>query len=278
MLKVLFIAVFLLLSCTNADTKSVKVQKDIAFSEYAVHESQKLDVYSPVNLSSKAPVLIHIHGGGWRMGDKSRTDDHGNYFAKNGIVFVTLNYRLSPKFKHPAHIEDCAAGVAWVLKNIDKLNGDKNKVYLSGHSAGAQLAALLATNPKFLGKHKLETTLFAGVIPVDTASYDFLSNNAERIVSGMIKSAFGEDKAVLTEASPHQQLKSDRKYPPFHVFVTKERDKAVKNSYDFVEKIKSVGGSATLYKIDGHSHRDMNLGMYKANDPVGKELIKILQK
>ena len=268
----------MLVSCVSSETKKIKVQKDITYIESAPHKDQKLDVYSPLNLSGKATVLIHIHGGGWRIGDKSRTEDHGKYFAKNGIIFVTLNYRLSPKFKHPSHIEDCAAGVAWVMKNLDKIGGDKNKIFLSGHSAGAQLAALLATNAKFLSRYNLAPDLFRGVIPVDTASYDFLSNNSERIVAGMIKSAFGTDKDILREASPHQQLRSGQKYPEFHVFVTNEREKAVKNSQDFVDKIKLVGGTAKLYRIDEHSHREMNLGMYNPLDPVGKELMQILKK
>jgi len=276
-MKSIILILSLCLSCSGVQNNSVKTQKNLAYVESSALDEQKLDVYSPANLTGKAPVLIHIHGGGWRLGDKKMTDDHGEYFASQGIVFVTLNYRLSPKYKHPAHIEDCAAGVAWVIKNLDKLNGDKNRIYLSGHSAGAHLAALLGTGEKYLGKHGLKPDLFAGVIPVDTASYDFLSDNAERIVAGMIKTAFGTDKDVLKEASPHQQLFNDKKYPPFHVFVTKKRDKAVTNSQDFVNKINSVGGKASIIKIDGHSHRDMHMGMYKAGDPVNTELMKILK-
>ena len=277
-MKTILIILLTLTGCAGAESEGIKVQKDITYIELAPHKDQKLDVYSPLNSLGKAPVLIHIHGGGWRIGDKSRTEDHGNYFARNGIVFVTLNYRLSPKFKHPSHIEDCAAGVAWLMKNIDIIGGDKNKVFLSGHSAGAPLAALLATNAKFLAKHNLDPNVFSAVIPVDSASYDFLSNNSERIVAGMIKSAFGTDKDILREASPYHHLMSGSKYPVFHVFVTNERDKAVKNSKDFVDKINSVDGTAKLYRIDKHSHREMNLGMYDPLDPVGREFIRILQK
>lgn len=276
-MRLSIILFFFLLGCVSAESTGIKVQKDIKFSESSTDKLQKLDVYSPANLKSNAAVLIHIHGGGWRIGDKKMTDDHGRYFASQGIIFVTLNYRLSPKDKHPAHIEDCAAGVAWVMKNLETLKGDKSRIYLSGHSAGAQLAALLGTNDKYLAKHNLKPELFAGVIPVDTASYDFLSDNAERVVAGMIKTAFGTDKEILKEASPHQQLFKDKKYPPFYVFVTKERDKAVTNSQDFVNKINSVGAKASIIKIDGHSHRDMHMGMYKPGDPVNTELMKILK-
>ncbi|WP_028316249.1 alpha/beta hydrolase fold domain-containing protein [Desulfatibacillum aliphaticivorans] len=93
--------------------------------------------------------------------------------------------------------------MAWVFAHLEELGGDKERIFLSGHSAGAQLAALLGTNLAYLKKYNISPPELAGVIPVDTASFDLLSKEYnERLTRRLIKAAFGSDRGVLKKASP----------------------------------------------------------------------------
>ncbi len=122
---------------------------------------------------------------------------------------VNLNYRLTPDVMHPAHVEDVAAGISWVHKNIDTHGGDPKRIFLLGHSAGAQLVALVATNPKYLKAHDLTPQTLAGVMPIDTASYE-LAATRTLLVRKMIRDAFGDKPEVLAEASPLVQAKQHK--------------------------------------------------------------------
>jgi arylformamidase len=105
-----------------------------------------LDVYAPAG-AENLPVVLMIHGGGWSIGDKANRDvsiDKARYFTSQGYVYVSINYRLSPDVQHPAHIEDVASAVSWVLENIATYGGDPARLTLMGHSAGAHLLLVSA--------------------------------------------------------------------------------------------------------------------------------------
>ncbi|MEA3488787.1 MAG: alpha/beta hydrolase [Candidatus Omnitrophota bacterium] len=240
---------------------------------------KRMDIYLPERKGSKFPVLIHFHGGGWKMGDKRQTNEHGLFYATQGILFVSVNYRLSPSVLHPAHVEDCAAAVAWVFENLHDFWGDANRVFISGHSAGAHLAALLATDPTYMQRYELHPKRFAGVIPVDTASFDLISRRNERLMGRMIKQAFGVDPKILKSASPLYNISKENVYPEFLIPVSGNRESAVVQTKRLVDSLKSVGGEAEFLVVDNHSHREMNLGMHDADDPVGNAILKfILEK
>lgn len=144
------------------------IENNIAYYDAAAlaraDEYQKqqttLDVYYPKGTKGFATV-VWFHGGGLTGGSR--------YFPNlkdQGIALVAASYRLAPKAQSPAYLEDSAAAVAWVLKNIGRYGGDPNKVFVSGHSAGAYLATLIAMDPKWLGAHKLSNKSLAGVIAI----------------------------------------------------------------------------------------------------------------
>jgi len=123
-------------------------------------QQSKLDVYYPKG-STGFTTIVWFHGGGLTGGSR--------YFPNlkdQGIALVAASYRLAPKAQPPAYLEDSAAAVAWVLKNIGRYGGDPSKVFVSGHSAGAYLATMIAMDPKWLGVHKLSNQSLAGVISV----------------------------------------------------------------------------------------------------------------
>src|SRR5206468_3096567 len=114
----------------------------------------RLDLYLPEG-KSDAPVLFFVHGGGWTVGDKNLfgiAARLGKTLARRGIGLVSINYRLSPKVKHPEHIRDVARAFAWTHQNIGTYGGCKEEIFLCGHSAGGHLVALLSTDTQYLGE------------------------------------------------------------------------------------------------------------------------------
>ena len=145
----------------------VKVVKDVAYygGKDADAERHKLDLYRPSDRKD-FPVFVFIHGGAWRAGDKKGFAKQGHTFARHGIAFVAVNYRLTPKVKHPAHVEDVARAFAWVHKNIARYGGNPDQVFVGGHSAGGHLAALLGSDGHYLKAHKLSLDDIRGVVPI----------------------------------------------------------------------------------------------------------------
>ncbi len=246
----------------SADTLNISYGKD---------PLQKLDVYSAVGNenSASSPVVIWVHGGGWRNGDKDNRSGSNlcQTWTKSGITMVNLNYRLSPDVVHPAHVQDIAAGVAWVQKNIVQHGGNPKQIYLLGHSAGAHLVALVATAPEYLQAHQLTPKqALAGVMAVDTASYDLTKTNAP-LVRKMIRDAFGEDSQVLEHASPLVQAKKNvDQCPPFIIATVKQRTEAMQESSTLA---KALPGSQLIVQ-DYPS-----LGQLKAHGQIARDLVDL---
>ena len=131
-----------------------------------------LDVYYTDPTGAKRPVMIYVHGGGWIGGDKAHVGAKPEFFTQAGYVFVSVNYRLSPQAKFPAHVQDVASAILWAMKTIAQYGGDPNQIYLMGHSAGGQLVTLVATDEQYLKADGAGLSLIKGVISLDTAAYD----------------------------------------------------------------------------------------------------------
>ncbi len=259
----------------QAVSGQVIITLDVAYLNDDDH-LHKLDIYSPAKQKKPLAVLVHIHGGGWRMGDKKMMKDTGMFYASQGILFITPNYRLSPQAQHPAHVEDCAAALVWIFDNVVNLGGDKSRIFLSGHSAGAHLAALLGTDQTYLQKYNIKPRDLAGVIPVDTASFDLVDDGNEKLVKKFVKDAFGENEKILKSASPFYNVSDKTVYPKYLIFNTNNRKTAAEGGKEFADKLKSVGCDVRFVPVDDHTHKDMATGMYDASDPVGNAILNYI--
>lgn len=234
-----------------------------------------LDIYAPKAAKESLPVVVMIHGGGWRTGDKSNKFTNGikaPYFTSHGFVFVSINYRLSPAVKHPAHAEDVAGAVAWIMDHIAEYGGDPGRIYLVGHSAGAHLAALVATDESYLKKHGKTLSKLRGVVTLDTAAYDiprsvkeFSGEKAEM----MFENAFGPDQKVWHDASPMNYVAAGKGIPPFLAFYV-DRDRSNALSKEFVSALRKAGVPAAAVHAKGKDHRAINQDLGTAGDgPTG---------
>jgi arylformamidase len=197
----------------------MQVHKGIAYAELAGADPNllSLDLYAPVGAAG-APVAVWVHGGAWQKGDKAGAE-HASFlssFVREGYLVAALNYRLAPQAEFPAYPQDVAAGIAWVHEHAHEYGGDPARLVLIGHSAGAHLVALVATDETYLEEHGLALSDLAAVVPVDTEAYD-LPHLAERF-GGVLPDTwgvpFGQDRALWEAASPVAHIAPGKGIPP----------------------------------------------------------------
>ena len=263
----------------------MKIYNDIAYLNDS--KLQRLDIYTPNKSNHPSTVLIYIHGGTWSYGDKLSSQKHGEFYQKNGFIFVSINYRLySPKIqnsKHPTQAEDCAAAISWVFNNIEQYGGDKNNIYISGHSSGAHLASLISTDEKYLKKHHIKPSDIKGVVAIDTSafnlnSYDYVDYSANKQMLEMkdlVHEVFSGDKNDLLEASPIKYADQET-CERFLIIVSSQRPLAVKVSSNFVKRINKYGKSASLFIANELDHEQINSAMYANKNMVSSKILQFL--
>lgn len=121
------------------DPATCRIARDIA---YGADDRHRLDVFAPTGGEANKPVLLFVHGGGFVRGDKGGPDDAfynnvGAWAVANGLVAVTMTYRLAPASAWPAGAEDVDAALAWLKANVSEHGGDPHRIVLMGQSAGA---------------------------------------------------------------------------------------------------------------------------------------------
>jgi acetyl esterase/lipase len=183
----------------------VRVVKDVAYldGKDADPIKHKLDLYLPKGLEG-FPVVFFVHGGSWKSGDKKIYGPLGETFARNGVGMVITNYRLTPAVKHPSHAEDVARAFAWTHANVGKYGGRRDRLFLSGHSAGGHLVALLATDERYLKAEKLSFAAVRGVMAL---------SGVYQITPGVFPATFGKDAEECRKASPLSHVNG--KHAPF---------------------------------------------------------------
>lgn len=141
------------------------IKEDISYGSL---ERQKYDLYKPENVNSRTPILFFIYGGSWDSGEKSKYKFIGNRFSKEGFITAIPDYRLFPEVTFPAFVNDVALAFSKIKKQFPN-----RKIFIAGHSAGAQIGALLALDKRYLNKHSLSSCRdIAGFIGL-AGPYDF---------------------------------------------------------------------------------------------------------
>ncbi len=134
---------------------------------YGTDFYQKLDIFLPQNeVAGGLPVLVFMHGGGWRHGHKEWMGFLAPAITALPAIFISVNYRLAPETKFPAPLDDCLDALAWTHKNIQQFGGDSNCLFVGGHSAGGHYAALAALKPAELVKRGMPAGAIKGCFPV----------------------------------------------------------------------------------------------------------------
>ncbi|MBL8818078.1 MAG: alpha/beta hydrolase [Planctomyces sp.] len=205
-----------------------------------------LDVYVPKDKPGFSTV-VWFHGGGLTQGRK----EIPAALKERGIAVVAANYRLSPGVKAPAYIEDAAAAVAWVFRNISKYGGSRDRIFVSGHSAGGYLSAMVGLDQRWLKAHDIDANRIAGLIPFSGQCITHFTIRSERGVS--------DKQAVIDEYAPLFHVRSDA--PPM-LLISGDREMELLGRYEenaYLARMMKVAGhqGTTLYELQGFDHGGM---------------------
>ena len=253
-----------------AGSFEVDIVKGIAYreGEGADPVRNQLDLYLPKD-QKNFPVLMFVHGGTWKSGSKDLYAALGKVYAKNGVGTVIINYRLSPKVQHPAHIQDVARAFAWTHQNIAKYGGNPDNIFVSGHSAGGHLVALLSTNEAYLKAENLGLGNIKGTIAV--SGVHVLVPNA------LFKPIFTDDKAVVKSASPIDHVTG--KHPPcLLIYADKDLLTLDAQSEQMCKKLTDCQCEACTVKIADRTHISIITSMVNEADPANQAIFEFLSK
>ncbi len=235
----------------------------------ADRERHVLDLYVPAG-KKDFPVVLYVHGGTWRSGNKNLYAALGQSLAADGIGCVVCNYRLSPAVKHPAHVEDVARAFAWTCDNVGKYGGDKRRLFLCGHSAGGHLVSLLATDPQYLKAVKHEPGEIKGVAAL---------SGVYEIVPGVapLEQAFGKDEAVCRQASPLTHAAG--KHPPFLIaYADNDFPRLDRTAERMCAALKKADSPVELVKCADRNHYTIIIKFIDNTDPLNRAFREFVQK
>jgi len=251
-MKRILLILFVFLVCLKSFSQQIDYQlkqnihyynDSINQSDAYINERCFLDIYYPKNIKNFA-TIVWIHGGGLTSWQKEIPEELKN----KGVAIVGINYRLYPKVKAPAYIEDAAATVAWVFNNIQKYGGNNQLIFVSGHSAGGYLTSMVGLDKKWLAKHNIDANAIAGLIPFSGHAITHFTVREERGIPGT--------QPIIDDLAPLYHVRSDAS--PL-LLITGDRELELLGRYEenayLMRMMKVVGHTKTvLYELEGYGH------------------------
>lgn len=227
-----------------------EIKENIHYYSDSVNKSDKyinercvLDVYYPKRIKN-FPTIIWFHGGGLKGGNKEIPEA----LKKKEVAVVAVNYRLYPNVKSPKYIEDAAAAVAWVFKNIKKYGGDSSSIFIAGYSAGGYLALMVGLDKSWLQKYNIDANNIAGIISLSGHTITHFTIREERGIP--------DTQPIVDSLAPLFHVRQDA--PPL-ILITGDRDIELLGRYEenaYLMRMMKISGhqKTKLYELDGYDH------------------------
>ena len=277
--------VIAIMACLSSACSPVKVLNSlvpengyelVSAIEYGTNARQKLDIYLPKAANKSVAlkkVIIFYYGGNWDSGERADYKFAAEALVSQGYIVVIPDYRVYPEVLFPGVMADPVSAAKWVKANIKKYNGDANKVFLAGHSAGAHMAVMMVINPEYLAQASLKPKDFAGVIGL-AGPYDFLPLKSDRL-----KEIFGAE-GEQWKSQPINFV--DGNNPPLFLAVgMKDGTVWPRNTYNLAKKIKEKKGLVEVHEFASYNHVDMVAKLAKplrGNGELLKSVITFIDK
>ncbi|MCC6490832.1 MAG: alpha/beta hydrolase [Candidatus Hydrogenedentes bacterium] len=264
----------------EVEKDSLRITRDIPYSSAPLEKPRlnQLDIYRPLN-GSNLPVLVFIHGGSWRYGDKRFVSEKPAYFTAQGFVFVSVNYQLAPEVSHPVYVQDVAKAIAWLQGHVAEYGGDPKRMVVMGHSSGAHLSALVATDDRYLKEAGSGLDALRGVIVLDGGGYDIprMANSGEPFAKSRYDKAFTEDTAVWKDASPITYVAPDKGIPPFLLVHAGKRQASADQAKEFAAALQGAGVRAEIFHEPGKNHLTINSSIGKNGDATTEAILSFIK-
>jgi acetyl esterase/lipase len=273
------LALLLCFAALPAAAIETKVLKDVAYKDDVVsptpyeQERCKLDLTVPVGPKGFA-TYVWFYGGGLKNGAKDLRSEYcaeiRESLAQGGVAVVTPDYRLSPKVRYPAYVDDAAAAFAWTVKHIAEHGGDPRKVFIGGHSAGATLALLVGMDPERLKPHGLTLGSVAGIAQV----------SAQVLTHYTIREERGQPRYAITcdEAAPAFHIR--KTLPPIlTIYAQHDMLSRAEENLFFVTTLKAAGHAENYsLRVDDRDHGSVGHNIRNADDPARLAILNFIAK
>lgn len=285
-MKFKFIVIFILfLSLCNLGSAQ-KLTPNVPYVENG-HERQVLDIYTPEKaVEERLPVMFWIHGGGWQTGDKSDVALKPKVLTERGFVFVSTNYRLLPDVEMGVLIRDVAKSLGWVYKHVAEYDGDPTRIFVGGHSAGAQLAALICIDDRYLKEEGVSFEVLKGCVPVDGDTYDIpkiimTAEFLQTLYGGKMftfghRQKFGNDPEKHVDFSAVTHVAKNKGIPPFLLLYFSGNPDTRAQALRLEAVLKEAGIPARAYGKQDCNHSRLNNDLGLPGDPATEEFFKFL--
>jgi acetyl esterase/lipase len=279
-----FFTTFLITVTFVTAAQAQNVKRNIPYAE-PTNERQMLDVYAPENAKS-LPVVFWIHGGGWQSGDKASAHAKPKAFVDKGHLFVSTNYRLLPDVDMEAIVRDVAKAIRWVHDHIAEYGGDPKRLIVTGHSAGAQLAALICTDERYLKAEGLSLEIIKGCIPVDGDTYDvplmIETGAARRKALGQPDPKFGHYEKFGSDPEKHRNFSAvnhvarDKGISPFLLLYVADHPDTSAQAKRLASVLSEAGITAKLFGAKDTEHSKINENLGQPDDPSTKAMFEFI--
>ena len=277
-------ALVLLLSASVAQAQHL--ESNVPYADPG-HQRQVLDIYAPDG-AEDLPVVFWIHGGGWQTGDKTDVQIKPRVFNERGFVFVSTNYRLLPEVEMEVLIRDVAQSLGWVHKNIACHGGDPRRIFVMGHSAGAQLAALLCTDDRYLTAVGIPFDVLKGCVPVDGDTYDLpaiiMTAELRQTVHGLPlptfghRLKFGNDPRKHIDFSAVTHVARGKGIPPFLILHVAGHPDVTAQARRLGAVLEAAEIPVTVFGARETTHNKLNADLGLPDDPATRELFAFLER
>ena len=272
----------------GSNVQAQKLTADVPYAENG-HKRQVLDIYTPERAAAGSlPVMFWIHGGGWQTGDKRDVALKPKVLTERGMVFVSTNYRLWPDVEMDVLVRDVAQALGWVHRNIASHGGDPKRIVVGGHSAGAQLAALLCTDERYLKEQNVSLAVLKGCVPVDGDTYDIpkiimTAELRQMLYGGKLPTSghrqkFGNDPQKHVDFSAVTHVAQGKGIPPFLLLYFSGNPDTRAQAGRLESVLQAAGVPAQAFGKDDTNHGRLNNDLGKPDDPATQELYKFLDR
>lgn len=254
---------------------------------YGTDPAQRLDFWPAQGARGPAPLIVFVHGGGWQRGSKDNATGRwkASHYPAEGYAFASIDYRLVPTATVEQQAADVASALKAVIDRAAALGIDRRRIVLMGHSAGAQLVALVGTDERYLKAAGLSFADLAGVIPIDGAAYDVPAQTREgpQIMQATYAQAFGSEAARQRALSPTLQAGAPNasRFLLLHV----QREDGIRQTQALAEALRQGGSAVEVDSFPGQGlmgHMEINRRLgdpdYAATQKVDAWLRQVFQR
>ncbi|TDE12151.1 alpha/beta hydrolase [Dyadobacter psychrotolerans] len=270
----------ILLTLSGCSLKRINRTKDLVYTEAGkiVETDQQLSIFAPGKSKTPDDVLVFIHGGNWNSGKKSQYNIIGSHWAKKGVVYVIIDYPLSPAADYREMAMASAISVKWVKENISRYGGNPERIFVSGHSAGGHLAALISTDDQYFEQLGIKNPI-AGTVLIDAAGLDMYGYlMEEKFAKGhTYLKTFTDDPKTWKEATPLYHL--HKNMPPMLIYRGgKTYESILESNEKFIKALQDYAPGTPYHIQEKKKHIPMITQFFNPWNDRYDEIIEFMGK